>query len=447
MDPARIAQLSRTLASLIELVPEVEQDAIAPQELQLIIEAKYFRPEQDERITEWFAKFLTIRGNLWDIIDTAHEEVTVGLKNLSTYEEYQMFVIGYVTACHVVRLDRFLLEQFATHTFIQRKLNEGIPHLNVARKQYTHIFESFIDIDNAQRMLMVMNFAAKERSKIKRLAQDKDVGQFVDNIWRYRGYLDPSKQQYLKRAHHFLRHAVKRRGATIRQHTQFKILEASGRVFSEINNPKLNRVDERIRAQAREILLPGDVLVTRHRMALTNFLLPGYWPHAALFVGSDKEREAYKIELDARVQKRWNGNKCTFEALKDGVLFRPLENTLAVDGFVILRPTISQNGIKQAIERIVVHEGKQYNFDFDFFRSDRLVCTELMYRAFDGIEHMDIELRERAGRPTLSAEDLCDLALETAMFQPVAIFGVKGANGFETDASNVPELLRESYRK
>jgi hypothetical protein len=56
--------------------------------------------------------------------------------------------------------------------------------------------------------------------------------------------------------------------------------------------------------------------------------------------------------------------------------------------------------------RAASHEGKGYNFDFDFLRSDRLVCTELVYRAFDGIGNVTIPLSERAGRPKLFAEDL-----------------------------------------
>lgn len=446
MNPALVSQLARTLSSLEPMVPELIEEAINSDERAAIIKVGLFRPEQDERIAQWFTKFLSVRGSLWEIIDEVHERVTVGLKNITTYEEYQMFIIGFAAACHVVRLDRFLLEEFATHTFIQRKLNEGIPEKNVERKQYTRIFESFTDIENAQRMLEVLNFASKERAKIRKLSSDEDVGHFIDNIWRYRSYLDESKQNYLKRANHFIRHAVRRRGASIKQHSQFKVLEASGRVFSEMVTKNDKRVTPEVREQVRAQLKPGDVMVTRHKYALTNLFLPGYWPHAAMYVGSDKDRERMGIELEPRLQQQWNGNKCTFEALKDGVLFRPLENTLAVDGFVVLRPTVSQNGIKQAIERIIVHAGKQYNFDFDFFRADRLVCTELMYRAYDGIEHMNIELRERAGRPTLSAEDICDLALETDMFNPVAIFGVSGAYGLVTNKQDVVDLLVKSYR-
>ena len=441
-----ISSLARTLRSLESSLPDIESEALGQEEISEIIQAKYFKPQQDEQIAEWFTKFLTVRGSLWEIIDEVHSQVTVGLKNIQSYEEYQFFVIGYVAACHVVRLDRFLLEQFATHTFIQRKLNEGIPEKKVPRKQYTHIFESFIAIENAQRMLAVMNHASKERNKLKVLANDPDVGYFINNFYKYRSVLYDSKQNYLERGVHFVKHAFKRRGASIKQHSQFKVLEASGRVFSELVNKKGKLVTPKIREQVRALLQPGDVMVTRHKYALTNLFLPGFWPHAAFYVGSCEEREANGITVESHIHTKWCDDKCTFEALKDGVLFRPLEETLAVDAFVILRPTISQTGINQAIERIVIHEGKKYNFDFDFFRADRLVCTELMYRAFDGIEHMNIELKERAGRPTLSAEDLCDIALDTNMFEPVAIYGVKDFDRLVLEKAEVKQLLTESFR-
>lgn len=446
MEDTKISQLARTLLSLDSLPGELELEAFDQDERDQMIQAKYFRPLQDERMSAWFIKFLSVRGSLWEIIDEVQTQLKSGFDQMSTYEEYQIFVIGFVSACQIVRLDRFLLEDFASHRFIQRKLNEGSPKKHIPRKQYTRIFESFVDVDNARRMRRVMKFAKKQTEKIMRLSTDSQVGVFASRLPEYLAYLDPSKRNFLKRSHYFLKHALRRRGATIKQHTQFKVFEASGRALSNMVNKRGKHVTKDVREAALTFLRPGDILITRHKYALTNLFLPGFWPHAAMYIGPDDERDKRGIQLSQEQRDKWTGNICTFEALKDGVLFRSLESTLAVDGFAVLRPSLSESAINQAIERIIEHEGKKYNFDFDFFRSDRLVCTELIYRAYDGLESMHIDLKERAGRPTLSAEDLCDLALDTDLFQVVSIFGVKGANDLITDQKTAIELLNSSYR-
>lgn len=442
-----IKRLARTLRSIEPMLPELEQEAVAAApDLKEIISAQYFSPAQDERIKEWFTKFLSLRESLWEIIDEVHYQAAVKVNEIKTDNEYRLFVLGFAAACQVVKLDRLLLERVAAHRFIQRKLNEEIPENNIPAKQYTAIYEAFVDVRNAHKILQGIRFLDKKRKKIGGLLDDELVRYFVRNFPLYRSYLDEHKRNYFKRSIDFFRHAMRRRGARIKQQTQFKLLEVSGRVLSECVNKQNKQVTHEVREQLRQLLNPGDVFVTRHKYALTNLFLPGFWPHSAIYIGSEFERDSMGIEVSECLTEKWQGNICTFEALKDGVLLRSLESTLAVDGFVVLRPTVSQQGIKQAIERVVAHEGKQYNFDFDFFRSDRLVCTELAYRAFDEIEHMKIDLKERAGRPTLSAEDLCDLALDTQMFKAIAIFGIDGVEVLETNKQEVEKYLHKSYK-
>ena len=133
------------------------------------------------------------------------------------------------------------------------------------------------------------------------------------------------------------------------------------------------------------------------------------------------------------------------EALKDGVLFRPLSETLSVDNFAVLRPSLTPAAVRRGIERAIQHEGKMYNFDFDFFNSDRLVCTEVVYRAFDGLEDLHFPLTERAGRKTLSAEDLLDFALVSGRLTPIAIFGAPGCEQEIVRGEAARTLLLRSY--
>ena len=78
--------------------------------------------------------------------------------------------------------------------------------------------------------------------------------------------------------------------------------------------------------------------------------------------------------------------------------------------------------IARVITRALGHEGKPYDFDFDFTRSDRLVCTEVVYRAYEGIGDVQFELTRRAGRWTLSAEDLLNMAVDGRHFEVVAVY-------------------------
>jgi hypothetical protein len=154
-------------------------------------------------------------------------------------------------------------------------------------------------------------------------------------------------------------------------------------------------------------------------------------------------RETLGIEIDPERAGRWVDPKCVLEARKDGVLFRPLADTLAVDAVAILRPRLEAAEIGRALAQAVVHEGKLYNFDFDFFTADRLVCTEVVYRAYDGIGSIRFDLPRRAGRLTIAAEDLITMALDRRDFEPIAVCGAPPCGGELVTGERCAEVLRE----
>ena len=152
-----------------------------------------------------------------------------------------------------------------------------------------------------------------------------------------------------------------------------------GRVVAEVQNPfHRKRVSETIRQQVSALLEPGDVLITRHDDALSNLFLPGFWPHGALYIGTEAQREALGVDFDEVRRQRASDPHTILEAKKDGVLFRRLEETLRVDSFAVLRPRLSDADRATCLGRASTHEGKLYDFDFDFTRADRLVCTEVV---------------------------------------------------------------------
>lgn len=436
-----------SLLALADAVPELIEDALSLEERQAAVARGALRPDEDERVGYWFSRFLTLREDLWELLGDMDDEVKVPLRDIELHSDWRAFVVGFAAACLLVRLDRFLVFEFAKDGSIQRKLNEAFPEYRIPRKQFSHIYSAYSDPATMFRLYGAIRFLKRNDKYRRALERDALVGPVVTRLPEFEAYLDISKRSYFRRLVQFLKHKWRRRGASARDQTLFAVFEAGGRMAAKMNPGKHKLVTPEVLATVADLLQPGDVLVTRHRYALSNFFLPGTWPHAALYVGTPTQRDALGVRLPPPVEHRWRGDKCTLEALRDGVLFRPLSSTLRVDAFVVVRPNTSKDGMRQAIERVVKHEGKMYNFDFDFFTSDRLVCTEVIYRAYDGVDNVELPLVERAGRHTLTAEDILDFALDTPAFDIVATFGYPHEQPAFHYGDDARALIAKSYRE
>ena len=183
-------------------------------------------------------------------------------------------------------------------------------------------------------------------------------------------------------------------------------------------------------------LKPGDVLLTRNDHRLTAALLPGFWAHAALFIGDRSALAELGLRSHPHVMKHWeeipddSGPGLVIEALAPRVQLNPLEKCLRVDHLVVLRSMLPISEIAAAIGEALAHLGKPYDFEFDFNNSSRVVCTELIYRSYHHRGAVVFSLTKRLGRFTLTGDDLVNHALDgmgasglekAVCFHPVAL--------------------------
>jgi len=185
-------------------------------------------------------------------------------------------------------------------------------------------------------------------------------------------------------------------------------------------------------------LLPGDVMLVRREWFLSNIGLPGFWPHAALYIGSPEERKAYfndpAVQAWLVEQGITDGSMDTLlktrqpaayavsqqpdahgfrprviEAMSEGVSLTTLEHSAAADSVAVLRPRLSRLEVAKAILKALEFHGRPYDFDFDFRTDATLVCTELVYKAYSPTadKHgLDLPIKTVAGRPVLTANDI-----------------------------------------
>ena len=182
-------------------------------------------------------------------------------------------------------------------------------------------------------------------------------------------------------------------------------------------------------------LEPGDVLLQRREWYLTNAGIPGFWTHAALYVGTPAERSAFFDDEAVRVWAAESGATDfeallklsrpeayaaslkpdgsqparVLEAIADGVVFTSIEHSAAADSMVVLRPRLSKIERAVALLRAFEYAGRPYDYDFDFRTDAALVCSELIFKSYEPgalTRGLDLDLQWVSGRPMITPNEM-----------------------------------------
>ncbi len=186
-------------------------------------------------------------------------------------------------------------------------------------------------------------------------------------------------------------------------------------------------------AQAVEKTRPGDVVFERRNWYLSNLGLPGFWPHTAIWTGTPDEL-ARALDDDPEVRASYRGSfrawiertyperyaewclpdegghpRRIIEAVSEGVVIASAEHSLRADYAAALRPRRPPIEVARSIETAFGYLGRPYDFDFDFYSDQSLVCSELVYKSWEpgvGREGVSFALVEVLGRMTLPPNDM-----------------------------------------
>ena len=392
------------------------------------VEKGYFSPAEDEQAQALLVSYTQLRAALLDLIGDLRTDVPPDHPQRSI-----CFIAGYAAALALVEAARFLRAEVEHRPVVRDKLNQRIPEFGIPGGTYDAVQRSLTGAGNAWGLYWADRYFTAHQDQLHQICSTYAAEDLWDYVAQHRQAVDVHPARFAKalgltRLSQAL--AALQRNTVMR--AMYGVQKLSGELMAGVfvrrgHRPRLPR---RIVRQLAELVRPGDVLVVRKEYAITNYFLPGYWPHAALYLGTPGELTDRGVRQDPTVGARWelleraagDSGRCVLESMKDGVLLRSWMSPLASDSVVVLRPQLDEEAITQAMQRVMVHVGKDYDFDFDFARSDRLVCTEVVYRAYDGLGQMRLPLTRRAGRMTLSGYDLCCLGRDGQCFDVVAAY-------------------------
>jgi len=225
------------------------------------------------------------------------------------------------------------------------------------------------------------------------------------------------------------------------------------------------------------LLEPGDVLLQRREWVFTNVGLPGFWTHAALFVGTPAERGALAADPGVR---EWLGERRSgprdleahlvvppgaaapsrgfapgrvLEALAPGVVLNSLEHSAACDGLAVLRPRLPAFEKAAALVRAFHFLGRPYDFAFDYATDSALVCSEVIAKSYDareGTRGLRLPLGEIAGHAVVPPNDIARLFDEESGRDDRQFDLVCFLDGREWEGRALPsdpEEFRKSWRR
>ncbi len=402
-------RLEADAAALLGYVDALAAVDARSQELRLDFRTgrrDWYAPADDAAVHDCLAQFLTCREGLLRLAWYYRESPDTRTPR----ERAQAFLLAHTALVEACARGMQFVDTFAGDDRAVPKLNEADPARGIPAGLYDDIRATLSDRTALDRLAEgVAQFERLQRDGA--LPGDRPWPRIAERARRGTGVVASLSERFAK---YELDTAVA--AATTRADTARYVVSAA--ISTWIGDTKVRErpdrpglITEEQVEHLRTQLRPGDILIERRNWYLSNAFLPGFWPHAALYHGGLDGLRELGIADDPRVAPRRaelarpdeGGHRyAVLEAMSEGVVFTSLEHSVGeADAVCVLRPRLPQERIAEAVARAFSHQGKPYDFDFDFFSTDKLVCTEVVYQAY--ASDIRIEPVEIMGRRTLPA--------------------------------------------
>jgi hypothetical protein len=369
----------------------------------------YYRPAEEDEIRGQFLTYLAYRAALLRLVATYG-----GFQSVARPEaRARCFLVGYGAGANVMRASMALITTYGNEPTIRRKLNEADGNCGLRAGEFDRIYDAIANDRNAKLFEEMAAYFTVHRDQWRQQQVFDDerfawvegqIGHAIEAI--HARNFDRSKARWER--------LLERVGSDV----YVPVYDVQSVVSTWIGDTRIvGRPPFISHAQIKSIqpqLKPGDILLERRNWYASNAFLPGFWPHAALYIGDEDDLRRLKLLDNPLVQPHLadyrkpadDGEPHTvMESVSEGVILNSLTESMGADYIAVLRPRLTDEQKAQAIAKAFGHCGKPYDFEFDFFSADKLVCTELVYRSYEGLLHFD--LVKIMGRDTLPALEIC----------------------------------------
>ncbi|MEK6626644.1 MAG: YiiX/YebB-like N1pC/P60 family cysteine hydrolase [Bdellovibrionota bacterium] len=177
----------------------------------------------------------------------------------------------------------------------------------------------------------------------------------------------------------------------------FKVVYAFGRSIGQIQWRQGKLFDRKdFESKMLAELKPMDVFFDKSRYKVTGRIIPGFWNHNAVWVGTEAELKTLGIwdhPLVKPHQQKIRQGRCIVEALGMGTVLNTLSHFMNVDDLAIARKeNMSDTEIVQKLLLVFAQIGKKYDFNFNTNSESDVICSEVVMIAFPEIKFKQSKL-------------------------------------------------------
>jgi len=384
----------------------------------------------------------------------------------------ESFFAGFACFLAQYRLALDYIERIERNPAMHVMLNEAVPELGLKEGTYALLKYRFLNIIRGvefARLDVLYTYYRSDKSPLQ-TEMDEDIAA----IWAAGKGKGPTltAQNALRIVSDF--------GFT----TWFPVQKGVSELMGDIKvwRPDISLITPVQIEQLAKKLQPGDILLQRREWYASNVGIPGFWTHAALYIGSPDERTVffrnqglskwfaeqgskdgtldgllrslypnhYRLSMVPQEEKHIPR---ILEAIGEGVSSTTLEHSASADSIVVLRPKLTQKAIAQAILKAFHYYGRPYDFNFDFRTDSELVCSELIFKAYQktgNSEGLSLPLSEVLGRPLISPNEIAQLFDEKYGAEDQQLVFVAFLDGNEKEHKAVEadvEQFRKSWKR
>lgn len=418
--------------------------------------------DQREAVREWWGEYLGLLLDL-DILQRRYRGFYLIDYNTSPDLHAECFLLAYGAFAAKYDACLRLLALMDTNPFLQPFLDEAVEGGAIAGGSLTGIRQRVAHPDNVLRLHAGAAYLplVSERLRTNRAHALHDLH---THLARVVSVVGKHPSVVLNAPLDFLEHRAFDAWLPLQKEVAVRMSEIRTTDRAYFITPECIR-------NYRQRLQPGDILLERRNWHMTNLGIPGFWPHAALYIGTPDELDAFFAGVaspdDGAVSEQLRRHApdamqalaapdtdgyahCVIEAIRDGVVFTSLEHSANCDYLAVLRPRVDRAARLEAVRRALAQYGKPYDYNFDFSTDSALVCSELVYKAYETADGVGLRPIVQNGRLLLPPNRIARWFDETCEAQPPRVDLVLFLDGHEGTRSvreGTLETFRASWRR